>query len=602
MKASNRRNLLSRYEADTAWELGDLLLHYLEKLQVEYVFGVPGGAIEPLYNALARSERRAGPRAIVARHETGAAFMADGYSTQTGKLGVCCSTTGPGATNLVTGVASAYTNCIPMLVITGQTALPSFGQGAFQESSCAGINTVAMLEHCTLYSSLVSHAEQFEQKLVTAITTAFGPQPGPVHLSVPLDVMRSPSTSRLKFDINALLKHPKLFDSDDIDTLLDILSRSRSVAMVIGNGCDEAIDSLMVLAEYLGAQLVTTPHGKGLVNPYHPLYRGILGYGGHISAVKMIRDPDFDTIVCIGTLMSERAGKSWLNQLKPHQKLIHIDQLEANFTLTHMADLHIRGRILTVLDKLLSHRDSDKIRTKNHPAETRGNTHSQPLHFNRHFELEDESGYNSSAIPIKPQRLMRELPRLFPRNTCYLVDSGSGLAWALHYLHPLDRRMRGTRNAMGRHFRAALEFTSMGWAVGSAIGTALGRHGEPMVCITGDGSLLMSGQEITVAVQERLPIVFVVLNDSCLGMVKHGQRLTGAEAVGSALPATDFALLARALGAQAHTIRSPKDLISIDGHALLRADKPTILDVHIDPEAVPPLKSRIQALTESAPA
>lgn len=118
-------------------ELGDLLVGYLDQLEVDYLFGVPGGAIEPLYNALARSERRGGVRSVVARHESGAAFMADGYARETGRLGVCCSTTGPGATNLITGVASALADNVPMLVITAQTALPHFGKGAFQESSCA---------------------------------------------------------------------------------------------------------------------------------------------------------------------------------------------------------------------------------------------------------------------------------------------------------------------------------------------------------------------------------------------------------------------------------------------------------------------------------
>ena len=136
-------------QTEEAGELGDLLISYLEQLGVEYVFGIPGGAIEPLYNALARSERRGGPRAVISRRETGAAFMADGYARNTGKLGVCCATTGPGATNLITGVASAYENNIPMLVITAQTALSTFGRGAFQESSCTGINTVGLFGHCT---------------------------------------------------------------------------------------------------------------------------------------------------------------------------------------------------------------------------------------------------------------------------------------------------------------------------------------------------------------------------------------------------------------------------------------------------------------------
>src|SRR3990167_63874 len=147
----------------------DLLVAYLNQLKIDYVFGVPGGAIEPLFDALARSERKGGVRAVVARHEAGAAFMADGYARETGRLGVCCATTGPGATNLLTGVASAYADNVPMLVITAQTPLPKFGRRALQDSSCSAIDIVGMFRHCTRYNSLVSHHEQLENKLIAAI-------------------------------------------------------------------------------------------------------------------------------------------------------------------------------------------------------------------------------------------------------------------------------------------------------------------------------------------------------------------------------------------------------------------------------------------------
>ena len=175
------------------FEVGDLIVSYLEQIGVDYVFGIPGGAIEPLYNALARSERKGGIRSVVARHETGAAFMADGYARNSGKLGVCCATAGPGATNLITGVASAYDNHSPLLVITAQTALENFGRNAAQESGDTGIKTVAMFEQCTHYSTLVSHVNQLEQKLASAIMTAFRSPMGPAHLSIPLDVLRHAS-------------------------------------------------------------------------------------------------------------------------------------------------------------------------------------------------------------------------------------------------------------------------------------------------------------------------------------------------------------------------------------------------------------------------
>ena len=265
--------------ARQTYELGDLLISYLEQLGVEYVFGIPGGPIEPLYNALARSERRGGPRAIVARHETGAAFMADGYARNSGNLGVCCGTVGPGTTNLITGVASAYDNHSPILVITAQTALTNFGKGATQESADTGINTVAMFSHCTHYSSLVSHVDQFEQKLVSAVIAATKAPHGPAHLSIPLDVMRSRSTvNSPTYDLHSLIWQSSLIDNDGINVLCEKLLKSKKIVFLIGEGASAAIENILNIALMLDAIIVTTPHGKGLVSPYHPQFRGVIGF------------------------------------------------------------------------------------------------------------------------------------------------------------------------------------------------------------------------------------------------------------------------------------------------------------------------------------
>ena len=568
--------------------IADLLISYLEALGVEYVFGVPGGNIEPLYNALARSERRGTVRSMVARHETGAAFMADGYATRSGRLGVCCATTGPGTTNLVTGVASAYANLIPMLVITAQTALPTFGRGAIQESSCTGINTVAILAHCTRYSSLVSHPDQFEHKLVSALMTAYSSPPGPVHLSIPLDVLRSGTLSgKPRFDLVKLLQRPQLVDRDTVTSCCRLLERSGKIVFVIGEGAAEAIGDVLTLASRLRANLITTPHGKGLVSPYHPHYYGVVGFAGHTSARKLLEDPELDTVVCVGTRMGEWASNGWDTTLLLNARMIHIDEQDSNFTFTPMARLHVRGRLLTVFEQLNAYFRARPAEVFEHGTERR---------MQRRLVHDDDDGFNAADVPIKPQRLMRDLPGIFPPCTRYFADSGNSFAWAIHYLHPYDRRIMGHRNTNGALFRACLEFASMGWAIGSAVGSALAQPGEPVVCITGDGAMLMSGQEITVAVEAKLPVIFVVLNDAGLGMVRHGQRLGGAEQVAADMTATDFAAMARAMGADGFVIRSPDELLALDGEAMCQRSGPTLLDVHVDMDAVPPIKMRIQSL------
>ncbi len=582
-------------------ELGDLLVAYLKQLSVDYVFGVPGGAIEPLYNALARSERCGGPRAIVARHETGAAFMADGYSRQTGKLGVCCSTTGPGATNLITGVASAYENRIPMLVITAQTALANFGRGALQESSCTGVNTVGMFQYCTRYNTFVSHADQFERKLAAAIMSAHQAPSGPAHLSIPLDLLRSRAPSSAPtYELATLLERPSLLDDGAVTELCNRLEGAKRTVFLIGEGCGEAVGTILEVALLLDAQIVTTPHAKGLVSPYHPLFRGVIGFAGHLSAHEAVADPAVDTVVAIGTGLGEWASDGW-DSLLLNRRLVHVDATEGNLTRSPMAGLHVRGRLETIFERVLAY--AQKRPARRIPQQIRVGL-DDAMHATLrgegveqwHFSLDNVDSYCSDATPIKPQRLMRELTRLFPPNTRYLADSGNSVAWAVHYLHPFDRRVSGKRNARGGLFRGALEFASMGWAIGASIGTALGYRDSPVVCITGDGSWLMSGQEITVALQENLTVVFVILNDAALGMVKHGQRLANAEPIGYHLPEIDYTALAASMGIPGYRIESPEDLLALDVDSIIQRQGPTLLDVHINAEEVPPMRSRLKVL------
>ncbi len=196
-----------------------------------------------------------------------------------------------------------------------------------------------------------------------------------------------------------------------------------------------------------------------------------------------------------------------------------------------------------------------------------------------------------AGAPTKPQYLMRELGWRSPPDTRFLVDSGNSTAWAIHHLGMHDHRP-----SAGGWMRVMMNFAPMGWAIGGAVGTALANRAAPVVCITGDGSLLMNGQEMTVALTEKLCVVFVILNDAALGMVKHGQRLAGAEPVGFELPPVDFRLLAESMGIPGHVIHTAEDFDDLDLGAILRRPGPTVLDVRVDKEEVPPMGLRIKIL------
>lgn len=578
--------------------LADLILAYLSSIKVEYVFGVPGGAIEPLYNSLARAAReskdvnKTSVKSVVARHEAGAAYMADGYARETGRLGVCCSTTGPGTTNLITGVASAYADRIPMLVITAQTALPNFGKRGLQDSSSDGVDTVAIFENFTKCSTMISHPGQLEGKLFSALLSAFHEPQGPVHISIPMDILNSDWDGKATFKLGNLLRKPQVTDENSMKALCEILTDAKRIVIFLGSSSREAMPSIMKFAEMTGIAFVATAGGKSWVDPYHPLYRGVFGYAGHDTARDTLLDESVDVVLAVGTSLGEISTGGWDKEALMNDKLIHIEETAENFARSPMARLHVYGHLNTVFINLIEYFETLTHPLKKvNPQENVNLLHAAQYdkincYAPRQIKIDKPEAYVSESVPIKPQRLMGELIRAFADDTRFVIDAGNSWAWATHYLHPKE----------AGHYRIGLGFGSMAWAIGASIGTAFGASGKQVVCITGDGSFLMSGQEITVAVQHNLPVVFVVLNDSTLGMVKHGQKLGGGEPIGFELPKVDYAAIARAMGAHAFTIKKPEDFSALEMTSIVKSKGPTLLDVYVDADEVPPMGSRMKAL------
>lgn len=566
------------------FSFADLIVDYINQMGVEYVFGVPGGAIEPLYNALAISERFGGAKAVVARHEAGAAFMADGYARETDKVGVCCATTGPGATNLITGVASAYADNIPMLVITAQTPLPKFGKKALQDSSCSAIDTVSMFRHCCKYSTLVSHHEQLETKLISAVMAACNEPAGPVHISVPSDVLRTAATKPSTIDYGSLNNRFNLTDHGAIEKLVTELKGAENVVLFLGDGCKGASEEIMRFAELLDAPIITGPMGKRWVDETHSLYRGVFGFSGHESARELLKNSDeIDLVIAIGAALGELGTAGW-NQKLLNDKLIHVDSKVEHFTRSHMAKLHVCGHLPSIFQIL-----NDKV------ARTHKSWNGEKVKSNA---LRNINGCCTSLIeeqkcfvrstPIKPQWLFTYLSRAMPDETRVFVDAGNAWSWSIQYFQ---------RSEHNGKYHLAMGLGAMAWAVGATVGSAAGSSNRaPHVCITGDGSYLMSAQEITVAKQLKLPVVFMVLNDSVLGMVMHGQRLGKAEQVGFELGEVNFAKMAESMGLQGIVVNSNDEMEAIDFDALFAKDEPTLIDIRIDKEEVPPMSDRVKGL------
>lgn len=427
------------------------------------------------------------------------------------------------------------------------------------------------------------------------------------------------STSTVVASIDALIQKRITWENGTYKASNDELYALLSDCLELFNEVQtDAISYILEVALMLNIEIVTTPHAKGLVSPYHPLYRGVIGFAGHRSSLEAIARSDTDLIVAIGTTLSETASNNWDNSVL-NNKLIHVDAADCNFAGSPMARLHVHGDIAAIFEKTL---DQLKVKTTFDSSLASRKANVEKLELlgqrgqisNYHFKMENQDTCISDATPIKPQRLMNDLPKIFPLNTRYLCDSGNSMVWSIHYLHPYDRRLKSRRSIMGLNsvidqtrangrrlqqgslFWTCLEYGSMGWAIGSSIGTALASKKDPVVCITGDGSMLMSGGDVTVALQENLNVVFLVLNDSEFGMVKQGQKMGSGEPTAHTLTSVDFVAWGASMDIPGYYIYSPEDLLNLDIETILSTAGPVILDVHIDPEEVPPIKNRLQAL------
>lgn len=502
--------------------------------------------------------------------------MAEGYYRESGKLGVVCSTTGPGATSLLTGVASAYAENIPMLVITPQSAMKYFGLKTLQDSHSTGINTVNIFQNCTNYSVLISHPEQFILKLETAIKKAFYPSKGPVHLSIPKDIMDRPLLEGSNFHsehLSTLVNAPKAVDLQAVESFIKQVATLKNVVIVLGQECDGAIGAILKFASLLQARIVTTCEGKRWITEKTPGYCGVFGFAGHASAKEALSQDSTDCIIAIGTRMTEFSTGSWDTVLL-NKKLIHIDNYLDNFLHSTIANTQIFGDIKTILEIC-----NDRL-----PKRT-----AYPLRESD-IALQDESTPDLLSMPIKPPHLMKKMAEVFPVDTHYLVDPGNSMSWAAHYLFP----------GMTGKYDSSMDFASMGWSIGGSIGVAFANRNRPVVSIVGDGSFLMYGCEFSVAVEHNLNIIYVILNDQALGMVKHGQRLGGGEPICHTLPEVDFAMLARSMGAKGFIIKSLQELVNFSNDKRHYQAGPCILDVRIDGEAIPPMGTRMKTLTEKS--
>lgn len=554
-----------------------LFLRYLQGEGVEYIFGVPGTSLIPLYDALNKQDAI---KPILTKHEEGAAFMADGYARVSGKLGVCYGTSGPGSTNLVTGVANAYMDEVPLLVLTGQVPTSVYGKGTFQDSTKEGVDSMAMFDPLTKYSEMIISKYKMPETLREAIRIGTSGKNGPVHISFPKDIMAEEIEESL-LPRGSYRVESNYFDRKLVIDATEKLVNAEKPAILLGYGVikSKATMEVLELAEMLNIPVATSPKAKGAFPEDHPLSLGVLGFSGSPAAEKYLRG-DVDVLLALGTSFNQVTTSSWDPKLAPTECLIHVNIDPAEIGKNYQADIALVGDCQAVINEI-SFRVLGELQ-KHDPRKQRPVENIIKFKEKTGIFSEEEKMY-SKAVPVKPQALMRELQEALPEDAIVFVDTGSHISWAIHYL-----RFKQPNIIM------PFGLLTMGYATAAAIGGKLAAPERPVIAIVGDGCFQMNGMEVATAVNHDVPVVWIVQNNSLLGLVHELQKFSlGENTVSTTFKEVNIAKIAQGLGAESYRIEKPGELSEILPKAL-ESGLPTVIDVIIDPHEVPPIKGFVE--------
>lgn len=529
------------------------LLKMLEDRGVQNIFGYPGATVIPIYDEFVDESNI---RHILVRHEQCAAHMADGFARVTGQPGVCLATSGPGTTNLVTGIATAYADSVPMIALTGQVGTGALGAGAFQE-----VDAYSLMMPVTKHNFRVLDPERLPHAVYEGWEICQSGRPGPVHIDLPVDQIKSEIDDSLlakKWGI----KYP-VEDTAGIPQAAQWLTAAQRPVMLVGGGIIRSGASAEVqqLAELLSTPVVTTLMGIGVIPSEHPLYLGPLGMHGRMSALDVFRNADL--IIAIGTKFSDRTYSPNTEPAKDC-KVIQIDIDATEFGKNMRESINIACDAKKAVRLLLA---AVKGYRNNHVAWDKQAAG---------WRARCQCGFDHDEAPILPQKIMHELNKVLAASDTYITtDVGQNQMWAMHCL---DIRRP-------RQFISSGSFGTMGFGLPSALGVKTAKPDAKVLTVVGDGGLQMVIQELATSVAEDLPVTIVLLDNGWLGMVRQWQKLFwGKRYSGTQLKADpDFVKIADAYGATGLHVDKPADIAPALQQAL-KSDVTCLLQIKVDPE------------------
>ena len=532
----------------------DVIIESFRREGVEYVFGLPGGAVMPIFDSILDSKIEL----VLTRHEQGATHMADGYARATGKTGVVLVTSGPGATNTVTGLLTAHMDSVPMVVVSGQQITPMLGKDAFQEADIFGI-TIPVVKH----SYLVKNVDDIPRVMKEAFFIASSGRPGPVLVDVPKDVASAECGSTFPEDLDEHLpgyNFPQMCDMESIYACADLLHASKRPLLYVGQGAriSGAAELVRELAEKLQAPVTTTLLGKGAFPETHELSVGMLGMHGTAYANKTV--VDCDLIMAIGARWDDRiTGK--LSEFCPAAKKIHLDIDPAEHGKIIEPDVSLVGDAKLVLEELIQHING--LDTGDWLKRINGWKNKFPLKYPKRGGL-------------RAQHVLDVLSDLTRGEAIVTTDVGQHQMWcAQFYKTRLDYQWITSGGA-----------GTMGFGMPAAIGAQFGRPDHPVWAVVGDGGFQMTMPELATAATSKLPIKVLIINNAYLGMVRQWQemffenRYSGVDLEGN----PDFVKLAESFGCKGFRIRRSGDVRRILQQAIDYNDGPCVIDACVEKE------------------
>ncbi len=536
----------------------DILVETLIELGVDTIFGYPGGAVLPIYDALFGSERI---RHILVRHEQAATHAAEGYARSTGKPGVVLVTSGPGATNAVTGIADALMDSIPMVVITGQVATNLIGTDAFQEA-----DTIGITRHCTKHNYLVKDPSTLAETVKEAFHIATSGRPGPVVIDIPKNVQVAESQYRPNLALRSQRYKPQTDgDFKSINQAAEMIMAAKAPILYTGGGIinsgPKASESLRQLAELTGAPVTSTLMGLGAFPASSPQWLGMLGMHGTYEANLAMNKADL--VICLGARFDDRVTGR-LDAFSPHSKKIHVDIDRSSINKTVRVDLPIVGDVGRVIDQILAILKGRRFAAPDYSewwSRIKGWQASQCLDF------------PANDLEIMPQLAVQRLWELTKdKSPIITTEVGQHQMWAAQHFHFESPNKWLTSGGLG----------TMGYGLPAAIGAQLGHPDALVIDIAGEASIQMNIQELGTATQYRLPVKIFILNNEYMGMVRQWQELTYesrySNSYSDSLP--DFVKLAESYGWKGIRIEKGEDLDACI-QAMIDHDGPVMVDCRV---------------------